>query len=167
MAIRLGTSNNLSSNGTFDLLLIQFPQGYPEGKLVFDIGNTPRKITGVQKVGQIFIKLLMTRKGDDPINPNMGTYFVDYTMVANRIGVEQNVYSSIVDQINDAVQQVKYVLNTNADDATSQLQNVSIIGLDTTQDSISLYLQLTTMAGEEAAIAIPFPQLDLKLSQNG
>lgn len=165
--MRLGTTANLPQGATYDLLLVQFTSGYPEGRLVFDVGLTPRKITGIQKVAQVFVKLLLTRKGDDPVNVNMGTLFIDYTQVANRMGTDQEVYNSIVDQINDAVQQAKYVLNVSTNDASSQMQGVTIQGLETTKDSLTLYLKLTTMSGDGAAVAIPFPQLDMALSPNG
>lgn len=167
MAYRLGTSTNLPAGSSYDLLLISTNEGYPEGKLTFEIANTPRKITGVQKVAQLFFKMLMSRKGSDPIHPNAGTSFYDYAVGTNRTGVDTNIYSALINEVADAEQQVKYILNGAGYDPSSQLDNITVLGVDSSKESIVLFVKLVTIAGEQASISIPFPQLDLQLSQNG
>ena len=63
---RLGTVNNLEVGGTHDLLLIKVEGTFPEGKINFAFYDVPMKITGLQKVVQTFLKILLTTKGSDP-----------------------------------------------------------------------------------------------------
>jgi hypothetical protein len=43
---RIGIAVNLPEGATYDLLIIDHPDGYPESKLDFKFPDTPRKITG-------------------------------------------------------------------------------------------------------------------------
>jgi hypothetical protein len=164
---RVGTVANLNNSSTYDLLLVQYPDGFPEGRMVFDLGKTPRKITGLQKVAQLFLKILLTTQGSDPINPQRGTGFSGYMVGTNRQALSTNSYNAILDEVRAAEQQTKYILNGTSKDPSEQLRNVSVLGVDSTKDSIVLYMKLITMAGSQAAVALPFPQLDLNISKNG
>lgn len=162
---RIGTAVNLPSGATYDLLLISFTDGFPQSKLVFEIADTPRKVTGIQKVAQVFLKILFTRKGSDPVYPDTGTYFSDYAINANRVESSDTKFTSdISEQINDASTQTQFILNLSSSDVASQLKSITLLGLDTTKESIVIYLKILTMAGEGASISVPFPQLDLPLS---
>lgn len=39
---RIGTTSNLQTDGTDDLLLIVYADSYPEGQINFDLDSTPR-----------------------------------------------------------------------------------------------------------------------------
>lgn len=159
---RIGTSTNLETGGTYDLLLMGYPDGFPEGRLEFGIDITPRKVTGVQKVVQVFVKTLMTTKGSNIIYPNQGTDFNSIAQQSN-VTVDNSVLiSELVTCVNDAATQTRRVLNTAGTDTNSMLSRVDIIGLETGQDSIFMALQIVTVSGVSASVAIPFPELDLK-----
>jgi hypothetical protein len=85
----------------------------------------------------------------------------------NRQALSTNSYNAILDEVRAAEQQTKYILNGTSKDPSEQLRNVSVLGVDSTKDSIVLYMKLITMAGSQAAVALPFPQLDLNISKNG
>jgi hypothetical protein len=162
---RIGTASNLPTNATYDLLLISFPNGFPQSKLKFEIADTPRKVTGLQKVAQMFLKILFTRKGDNVIFPDQGTYFADYTVNANRVDQNDTTFiSDITEQITDATSQCQYILNVSTSDAASQLQSVELLGMDVVTDSCVIYMRILTNAGAQASISVPFPQLDMALS---
>lgn len=162
---RIGIPVNLPTGATHDILVINHPDGYPEGRLEFKFMDAPRKITGLQKVAQLFLKILLTRKGSDVINFNLGTLFPDYAINANRTGVDRDLYIAVTNEIKEAERQCKTILNTvDADDA-STLEKVTILGLDTSNESIILYVKLTTLAGAGAQVAVPFPELDITLSE--
>lgn len=158
---RLGIPVNLPTGATYDLLHISFPDGYPEGKLVFDLDDTPRKITGIQKVAQTFIRLLFTTLGTDIVYPSHGTLFSNYTVNANRTGTDAELYNNIVTEVKRAESQVKFFLNTSDSDEASQLQSITVLGLDVGIEAITMYLRLVTLAGETANVAVPFPELNL------
>lgn len=158
---RIGTTNNLETGGTYDLLLITYPDGFPEGQIKFDIDMTPRKITGVQKVAQTFLKLLMTTKGSNVIYPSQGTEFPTIAVSSNITSDDATLYADISAAIQDAAQQAKTTLNTIGTDTASMLDRVEIIGLDVGDESVTMYLSLQTLDGVRANIAVPFPELDL------
>jgi len=157
---RIGTASNLVTGGTFDILMITYPDGFPEGQIEFGFDVTPRKVTGLQKVAQLFMKMLLTTKGSDVVYPNRGTLFSVYTVNANVITADQVLQSNLVAAVNDASSQAKAALSTDQD-PSSRLESVQIAGFSTTDESIMMYLQITTAAGVIAQVAVPFPQFGL------
>jgi hypothetical protein len=163
---RIGTPTNLPQGATYDLLLISFPDGFPESQLLFDIDMEPRKVTGVQKVAQMFLKLLFTSKGSNVIHPDQGTYFTSLTVNANKITSDSVLASELQSCITDATSQAQYILNTTDSDAASQLASITVLGLDVGTESVVIYLSMLTNAGAQAALAVPFPQLDMNFSNS-
>lgn len=164
---RIGTPSNLPQGATHDLLMISFPGGFPESQLKFNIDDTPRKITGIQKVAQTFLKILFTSKGSNVLFPSQGTNFSNLTVHANINSDDTIFLSELTSQINSAESQVKSILNTQGSDPASQLETMTILGLDTGKESVILYLRMVTKAGAQAQIAVPFPELDLNLNGDG
>jgi phage baseplate assembly protein W len=161
---RLGIAVNLPTGATYDILLVDTPAGFPQSKIEFKLNDTPRKVTGIQKVAQTFLKVLLTTQGSDVLNVGLGTRFPEYTINANRTGVDSALYSILITEIRNAEGQTKSILNTlDADDA-GQLQEISILGIDILKERIVMYIKLLTVAGALAQVAVPFPQLDMKLS---
>jgi hypothetical protein len=163
--LRLGINNNLDSGATYDLLVMDFSDGFPVGAIDFTLTDTPRKITGVQKVAQTFFHILMTTKGSDTLRPSKGTNFSALAMYANRVGSAANIESELVDEVSDAETQVKYILNAGNTDLASQLNRVQVAAIDVGSESITMILYLVTNAGERAQVAVPFPQLDMRLAE--
>ena len=157
---RIGTTSNLPTGANYDLLMITYPDGFPEGQLLFNIDPTPRKVTGVQKVGQLFLKLLMTSKGSDVIYPNRGTDFSSFALNANLTVSDQILHSNLIKAIKDAEAQTRSATSSSTDPA-SKLVSVVLAGIDTSSESIVLYMQMTTADGVTAQLAVPFPELGL------
>lgn len=157
---RIGTVDNLPSGATYDLLMITYPDGFPEGRIKFDIDTTPRKITGIQKVAQTFMKLLLTTKGSDVIYQNRGTIFPNVALNANRIDSIQILRSDLTSAVNDAAAQTRAAMNSSSDPA-SQLAQVQIAGLDVGEESVVMYVQIVTAAGVTAQVSVPFPEAGL------
>lgn len=158
---RIGTTSNLEAGGTYDLLMISYADGFPEGQIRFDIGSTPRKITGIQKVAQTFLKTLMTSKGSDLFYPKRGTNFPSLVINANR-PFSDLLQLQIQESLRDAITQTKRVLNLYSSDKSSQLEEVKLLGMRTADDVTVIFMQIITKAGEEANVAVPFPELDLE-----
>lgn len=158
---RIGTPTNLETGGTYDILMIMYPNGFPEGGISFGIDTTPRKVTGVQKVAQTFIKLLMTSKGSNVIYPDQGTSFSSLAIGSNILLDDAVLIAELTDTINDASAQTIKSLNTIGTDEASMLSRVDLAGVDVGDDSVTMFVLLTTVAGITANVAIPFPQLDL------
>lgn len=160
---RLGTDINLPDGGTYDLLYTEFSGGFPQGKLTFDIQDSPRKITGVQKVAQLFLKVLFTSEGSDLLNPSLGTKFSYLAINSNRVTDTSELIDALVWEITKAEGLVKSL--TAGSDAASTLASVSILALEVNEDGVHLALNMITEDGEEAYVAVPSPQTDLELSE--
>jgi hypothetical protein len=158
---RIGTATNLQPGGTYDLLLVKFKGTFPEGEISFGLYDVPMKITGIQKVAQVFMKLLLTTKGSDPFYPQRGTTFANLASGANIIPNDSKFLSEVKDSVKDAISQARSALNVNTTDSSSALDTVEILGVDEIEEGLVLYLQLVTLAGEFASVAVPFPEFGL------
>lgn len=158
---RVGTVNNLEVGGTYDLLMVKIEGEYPEGNIKFGFYDVPMKITGLQKVVQFFLKCLLTTKGSDPFYPSRGTIFPNFTVNANLLVNDVTLMSDISEAIRDGSLQTESALNVNTTDASSTLDSVDILGIDRVPEGIFLYLQVRTLAGEFATVAVPFPEFGL------
>lgn len=156
---RLGTVDNLSSGGKYDLLLTTFSEGFPVGEVTFTIEDNPKKITGLQKAVQVFTKILLTTKGTDLVNPDLGTVFNSMIFNPNMVSDNDDLLSQeLARAIEDAEAQAKVILNGPKDPPDSGLASVKVLSINVVVDSIVIYMVITTLAGENAAISIPFPQ---------
>lgn len=160
---RIGTAENLPGGSTYDLLIVSTPDGFPSGQVKFVLENSPRKVTGIQKVAQLFMKVLFTQKGSDVINYNLGTNFPELAIGANRTTEDNTFMVQISASIRDAEAQTQGILYSSKLDTASQLRSVEIIGMNLQADALIMYLKLTTLAGETASVAVPFPEMNLKL----
>lgn len=161
---RLGTLSNLPSGATYDILLIKFPDGFPQSQLKFDIDDTPKKITGIQKVAQMFLKVLFTTAGSNVLLPNQGTNFSQLTINSN-VSADDNIFTAeLTSEISLAEGQTKAILNSVGSDPASQLESINVLGLDTGDEGAIIYLRLITRAGAVAQVAVPFPQLNMSLT---
>lgn len=158
---RLGTDTNLQVGGTYDILLVKVEGEFPEGKVSFGLYDVPMKITGLQKVAQIFLKTLLTTKGSDPFYPFRGTYFPSLAVGANILTNYSTFLSDVSETVTDASDQVKSMLNINVTDLSSTLDSVEVLGIDRLNEGFQIYIQLKTLAGEFAAVALPFPEFGI------
>lgn len=158
---RVGTPTNLPPGGAWDLLLVKTEGEYPEGKLTFGFHDTPMKITGLQKVAQIFLKVLLTSKGSDVFKPGRGTTFPSLAVNANRLSTEEVFASELRAAVRDAVVQCRSLMSTKAPDLASTLADVQVLGMDALEEGMVVYMELRTGAGELASVAVPFPEFGL------
>lgn len=158
---RIGTTSNLQTGGTYDLLVVKVEGTFPEGKVTFGLYDVPMKITGLQKVAQIFLKVLFTTKGSDPFYPERGTYFPSLAVGANVQGNYATFLSDITEAVADATNQVRSYLNVNPSDLSSTLDTVEVLGLDKLNEGFQMYLQMKTLSGEFASVSLPFPEFGL------
>lgn len=158
---RIGTEKNLQAGGSYDLLLVKFLGSYPEGQITFGLYDTPMKITGLQKVAQVFMKILMTTKGSDPFYPQRGTFFPSLVIGANLLTNDSRFLSDLKTAIDDGTAQTRECTNAYNPDSSSCLDTVQVLGLDKISEGVVMYLSLKTLSGEETSIALPFPEFGL------
>jgi hypothetical protein len=159
--LRVGTGTNLQVGGSYDLLLVKFVGSFPEGQISFGLYDVPMKITGLQKVAQLFLKVLMTTKGSDPFYPQRGTYFPSLVIGANLLTNDAKLLSDLNDAIRDGSSQTKQCINVFNSDNSSCLDSVQVLGIDKVPEGVIMYLSIKTLNGEEASISLPFPEFGL------
>ena len=165
MTSRVGNSSNLDDNSRYDLLVFDFQEGYPVGGITLGFGKTPKRITGVQKVSQVFLKTLLTSIGSDVVTYNRGTKFPEYTGTYNLQSTDNSEAKSLVTQaVKRAETQAKSILNVSTEGSSSQLDTVSLVGFDQTSEGVSVQIQILTKAGESAPIALPFTSLGIEVN---
>lgn len=169
---RIFSEYNLPSNGSYDILIVQFSEGFPNSKLTFNFAlfnegsgmleGVTRKVTGVQKVAQKFLYTLLTTKGTDAFNPEKGTELSEMLAGGNLYsqGYAESVISS---SISDAVSQM--VTLTSLDpDPSSRLSSVELNSVQIGVNSVAATMTLYTDAGDQAPIYVPFPRYDLEIN---
>lgn len=154
--MRVGNTENLKEQDRYDLLLFDFPDGFPNSKLEYTFGKSPRKISGLQKVVQIFVKCLMTGPGSDPIYPSQGTRFSDFVMYSNITQESAAARAAITAAIKAASDQAKAILNSYLYSAESQLSDVEVIDAIQGSEMTVVKVRILTKAGVSAPIALPF-----------
>lgn len=159
--LRVGTAANLQVGGSYDLLLVKFTGTFPEGQISFGIYDTPMKITGLQKVAQVFLKILLTSKGSDPFYSNRGTFFPSLAVGSNILVDDTAFNSDLKDSIDDATSQTRECINAYNADSSSCLDSVEVLGIDKIPEGVLVYLYLKTLNGESASISVPFPEFGL------
>lgn len=166
MATRISNSVNLKNNDTYDILLFGFPEGYPTSKLTFEFGETPRRISGLEKVVQTFVKCLLTPKGSDPIYPSFGTYFQDFFMYSN-VGTYDpaEAKSAIAGCIDEAQEQAKYILNSSKYSKEAQLDTVELISVTQGSEDTYIRMRILSKAGQYAPIQLPFTSSGITINE--
>jgi hypothetical protein len=160
---RVGTAANLNAGGSHDLLMVKMTvKGtFPEGQISFGLYDVPMKITGIQKVAQHFLRVLLSSKGSDPFYPNKGTLMPSIMIGANLLEDNQTFISDVVSAVKDASDQVRSMLNVDTIDLESTLDTTDVVGMDRVEEGWFVVINLVTLAGENASISVPFPEFGL------
>lgn len=168
---RLIRDVNLAEGGLYDILFMDFVEGYPESKIVFSLASTAegvslegvsRKVTGIQKLTQQFLKLLLTKVGTDPLRPELGTDFPDIISHGN-LHSNGETEGMVEWAISSATEQLS-ALTSDRGSVYEQLQSAELTGLTVGVNAISINIRITSVAGEEASIFTPFPRLDMNIN---
>lgn len=166
---RIVSEFNLPEEGTYDVLLIQFPDGFPNSKLTFnfalfdgELEGFTRKVTGLQKVVQKFLYCLFSSKGTDAMYPERGTELPDLLRGGN-LHSQGYVESMISEAVRDASTQVASQTSFETD-LSSKLDSVTINEVQIGITSVAIALTIHTAAGVDAPIYVPFPKFNLEIN---
>lgn len=166
---RLIRDYNLPTGGTYDILFLDFVDGFGNTRLEFSLVSTQpedegfsRRVNGIEKIVQQFLKCLFTTKGSDVMNPEAGTSAIAYLKNGN-LGDQREVHSMISQDVQDAASQVQSNTAGNLS-GDEQLSFVSVLRVDVQEDRVGIGLKLVTAAGTEAALYAPFPRLNMAIN---
>lgn len=169
---RIYSEYNLPTDGSFDILLVQFSEGFPNSKLTFSFAlfnqdsgmleGVTRKVTGVQKAAQKFLYTLLTTKGTDAFNPERGTDITEILSGGNLYsqGYAEGIISGAV---KDAANQVSSFSALDPD-PSSRLSSVEVNNVQIGVNSVAVTMTIYTDAGDQAPIFVPFPRYDLDIN---
>lgn len=111
-------------------------------------------VRGVNKLLNLWTKILLTPKGSDPTNLERGTDFP--ALIGSNIVSQQDVRDVVLLAISDCNEQVAKLQRTTAPDADETLRTASLLQFDVTaEDGIEVWIGLTNVKGESATILIP------------
>ncbi len=162
---RVGNKNNLAAGDTYDVLFFDFQDGYPIGAINLGFGKNPKRISGVQKVSQVFTKCLLTTIGSDVMHDNYGSDFTKYSVGGNSAPSDANKVKYEIDAaVQSAAAQARGVLNVPGASLEAQLERASVISVGSSREGSDIRIQLMTRGGQNAPIAIPFTSLGLKVN---
>jgi hypothetical protein len=163
---RVGNTANLDGTSTYDVLFFDFPEGYPKGAIDLGFGRNPKRISGIQKIAQTFMKVLMTSPRSDVIHGTRGTSFSTFNQQRNIQTSDLHILRSDIESaIKQAELQTKSILNISSAGTTSQLESAKVLGIISTDDSVAINVQLISRAGESAPIALPFTSLGITVNE--
>ena len=124
--------------------------------IYFDLGNTIKSLTGIQKLVQQFIKLLLQSPGTNLFNKDAGGGLL--SMIGkNTDGLTQPITSDIVDAVNRTK---NYIIAKQSRNKRSpldeRLMDVSVNGISVGSDkvSVSVNLLLTNMTGRSSSASL-------------
>lgn len=121
--------------------------------IYFDLGNTVRSLTGIQKLVQQFVKLLLQSPGTNLFNKDAGGGLLNM-IGKNTDGMSQPITSDIVDSVNRTK---NYIIAKQSKNKRipldERLMDVSVNGISVGQDkvSVSVNLILTNMTGRASS----------------
>lgn len=137
----------------FDIDFVNWTDGV-QGEAQFTFGTLSKKTTGLIKVTNRFIKILLTRKGSDPFNLDRGTFFDDLQYMGG--DSTQNIGTFAAEQLKQAHSQILEIQSDNAFPEDENINKVSLLKvIRPSQDKVQFQVQIITEAGEGANIMIP------------
>lgn len=151
MATRLSSTYDLTAK--YDIDYIGWT-GFSQSQAPLSLGTLPKKVTGILKCSNTFIKLLLTHQGTDPFNITQGTFF-DEIMDMGAL-TDTQLFSFISEQVSSVVSQMKDIqlLNSASDDET--ITDAIIYELSRNAgNKVLCRVKMLTASGQYAIVKIP------------
>ena len=148
---------NVEKINTIEVLSSGFTRSTSSSKLSYEIGPKTRKVEGILKLMQLFIKWLMQTPGSDIFNPERGGGLL--SMVGN-MGTGRKM-DSVIGAVTRSVQTTVSQMRATQITAiglplSEQLLSAEVVDFDIfeRQMEVRVKVQLVSMAGREAAMAL-------------
>jgi hypothetical protein len=151
MADRVSTV--VDSGRTYDIDYVSWDSEVV-GKAQFEFGMTSKKVYGLVKGVNRYLKLLLTRRGSDVFAPEEGTFLEDITHMGGESVSSLTSFTTI--QLNDALSQVQVIQSQNV---FPEDENISMVTLDNvdrvTSDEVIIKITVIPEAGSSTTIYVP------------
>lgn len=121
--------------------------------------KVPQRVTGIQKLAQRYVNVLLTAKGSDPFDPARGTSF--WRLANSAAAINPHImthYAAIAN--GDAVDQIQAsdeLLRASYPDKDEQLASATILGFsyDQLNSKLSVRIKLVSRAGTNYTLQTP------------
>lgn len=111
-------------------------------------------VRGVNKLRNLWTKILLTPKGSDPTNLERGTDFP--ALIGSNIISQDDVRDVVLLAISDCNEQIAKLQRTVLPDADETLRTATLLQFSVpSEDGIEVWIGLTNVKGESATILIP------------
>lgn len=138
---------------TYDILIFQGVESSGEQRVDLALGNPGAFVTGVQKVSQSFLKMLLTESGSMNNDSKLGTDFLSQL----RSGFIQDE-SALQAAFQAAVMDVKnYVSENEPNDIPDdeKLDSATLVAWDLRPGFFSITVRIVTAAGDSRVYTMP------------
>ena len=111
-------------------------------------------VKGFPKLLCQWMRIFMTPKGSDPIEPTLGTEFSK--LIGSNVGVIEDLRDVVMLAVQDCNTQLSYMQRGRVQAADETLLSASLVGFDTNgRDGFDAYVTLKNLKGNEATVALP------------
>ncbi len=119
--------------------------------------NQPRRVSGLQKLVNRWLKCFFTPRGSHPLRPTEGTDF-PYLVGGNNITDVPSLEATVVLYIEDAVDQIKAIDKRSSWlSPDERMLSVSLLKfVQTAPDAIEFWVQVTNASGRRLNVLIPY-----------
>lgn len=127
-----------------------------QGQINFQFGDKSRRLTGLDKMVQKWLWLLLTPAGSDMYDPNHGTEF--YNLRDAATNNHQYITATVNSAIADATEQLRAIQQqTPPTDEDEWFSSASLLRLEFGRDSATIYIRIINRRGLNRSLTLPTP----------
>lgn len=152
-------TNQVRSQITKVLVLATTPTPGTSSALLFTLGNTFKSVTGIERLIQLFVKILMQTPGTDRFRPSIGGGLRRIIGTNVDAGSTSALDSSVIGAVTTTRNQIIQLQNQNqriSADERLQTASVTSAGFSPQQTSYALGVSLAAVSGRQAVANLTF-----------
>lgn len=152
-------TNQVRSQITKVLVLATTPTPGTSSALLFTLGSTFKSVTGIERLVQLFVKILMQTPGSDRFRPAVGGGLRRIIGTNVDAGSTHSLDSSVIQSVTATRDQVIQLQNRNQRiPADERLQSASVIsaGFSPQQTAYALGVSIAAVSGRQAVANLTF-----------
>lgn len=142
---------------TVSVISNNFSTTQPASKILFELGNKTQKITGLLKLMQLFIKVLLQSPGSDIFHPSMGGGLQEMVGRITSTKRSDRLLAQITQAIDQTKSQIRRVqMNTPGLPLTERLLSATLMDIRMVQtlDEARARVQIDNVAGQTGLQAL-------------
>jgi len=127
----------------------------PKSVLRFRIGDTPGRVSGLTRLLQLFVKILLTNPGSDIFNPNLGGGALKNVGVSFGIDQGTNIRADFIISVGRTVRQVIAIQSRNSSiPRDERLLTANVVGVTFNREAASLFVSIEVLSQDGNATRV-------------